>query len=115
MPACANMTWMEVAGVDVRQRSEVEIPGVRVVDLELEIRIRILFRLLQDRVFEGIALTERTVAVHVVVHPLIDRRGLLRNRLECRMRMEQCQRGREAVVRHAVDADLAVVVWNVLY
>ena len=39
-----------------------------------------LVGLLQNAVLEGVALPERPVAVHVVIHPLIDRSRLLAHR-----------------------------------
>ncbi len=49
----------------------------------------------------------------VVVHPLIDRRGLLADGLERGMRMQQSERRGEPVVGDSVDAHFAVVVGDV--
>ena len=106
---------VEVPGIDVRDRAEREIPGIGVVDLECEVGVLELVRLLEDGVLERIALAQRTVAVIVVVHPLVDRRRLLAHGLEGRMRVQQRQRGGQPVVRHAVHAHLAVVVRHMLY
>ena len=100
---------VQVVGVDVREWAECQVPGVGVVRLEREVRVLVLVRLLEHRVLEGIALAQRPVAMHVVVHPLVHGRGLLADCLEGRVGMEQCERGGEAVVRHAEHADVAVV------
>ena len=70
--------------------------------------------LLHHGVLEGIAQAEGAVAVHVVVHPLVHRRGLFGDRFQRGMRMEQGERGGKAVVGDAEDADAAVVVGYVL-
>jgi hypothetical protein len=49
----------------------------------------------------------------VVVHPLIDRRGLLADNLERGMRVQQGQGSGEAAVGDSVDAQFAVVVGDV--
>ena len=87
-----------------------EIPGIGVVGLEVEVRVRVLVRLLVHRVFERVALAQRAVAMVVVVHPLIGGRRLLRDRLQRRMRTQQRHRRGQAVVGDAEHADLAVVV-----
>ena len=68
-----------------------------------------LVGLLEHGVLECVALAQRPVAVVVVVHPLIDRSGLLAHRLQRGVRMQQRQRGGQTVVRHARHADVAVV------
>ena len=52
--------------------------------------------------------------MHIVVHPLIDRRRLLTDRLERRMRLEHAQRSGEAVVGDPVHPYIAVVVRHML-
>ena len=42
-----------------------------VVDIEVEVRVFVLVGPLQHRILEGIAQPQRSVAVHVVVHPLV--------------------------------------------
>ena len=105
---------MEVPGVDVRQRPEVEVPGIRVVGFEIEVRIRVLVRLLVHGILERVALAQRAVAMVVVVHPLIGGRRLLRDRGQRRMRPQQRHRRCQAVVRDTEHPDLAVVVRHVL-
>src|SRR2546422_1351255 len=56
-------------------------------------------RLLEHRVLERIALAQRAVAVHVVVHPLVHGRGLLADRFEGRVGVKQRQGSGESVVR----------------
>ena len=70
--------------------------------------------LFHHRVFEVVAEAEGAVAVVVVVHPLIARRGLLADRLERRVRVSSIARGGVAVVGDAQGADAAVVVRHVL-
>ena len=41
---------MKVFGVDVGERSQIEVPRIRIVCLELKIRIRVFLRLLQHGV-----------------------------------------------------------------
>ena len=64
---------VQEAGVDVRQGTESQIPRVGVVSVEVEMSVRVLVRLLQNRVLDGVALAQGAVTMHVVVHPLIDR------------------------------------------
>src|ERR1700694_1372499 len=47
------------ASLDVRERAERQIPRVRVVDLEREVRVLVLVRLLEHRVLERVALAQR--------------------------------------------------------
>jgi hypothetical protein len=96
------------------QGSQVQIPLVGVVVLEIKMGIRVFISLFQYRILEGIALAKSSIAMVIVVHPLIDRRCLFADRLERRVRMQQSQPRRQPVVRHPVDAYLAVVVRNIL-
>src|SRR6266852_9899616 len=89
---------VEILGVDVGERTEIEIPLVRVVRLEIEVRVLVLISLLQDGVFEVVALAERSIAVIVVVHPLIDGRGLLADSLERGVWVEKSEGGGQTVV-----------------
>ena len=106
---------VQIFRVDVRERTEIEIPLVSIVRFEIEMRIRVLIGLLHDRVFKVVALAQRAEAVVVVVHPLIDGRGLLADRLQRRMRMKQRERSGQAIVGDAVHPDLAVVVRDILH
>ena len=78
-------------------------------------RVLVLVGLLHDGIFEVVALAQRAVAVVVVVHPLIDGRGLLADRLERRMRMQQRERGGEPVVGDAEHSDLAIVIGDIFH
>src|SRR5580765_5471628 len=104
----------QVFGVDVGEWPKIQVPLVGIVGLELKVSVLVLVGLLHDGVFEIVALTKRSVAVIVVVHPLIHGRSLLAHGFESGMGMEQRQRGGQAVVGNAVHADLAVVVGNIL-
>ncbi len=106
---------VQIFRVDVRERAEIEIPLVGVVGFEIEVRVLVLVGLLHDRVFEVVALAQRAEAVVVVVHPLVDGRGLLADGLERGMRMQQGERGRQAIVGDAEHSDLPVVVGNVFH
>ena len=53
--------------------------------------------------------------MHVVVHPLVDGRCLLADRLERRVRLEQRHPGGHPIVRDAVHPHFAVVVGDVLH
>ena len=101
---------MNIFVVDVGERAEIEIPLVGVVDFEFEMRVLVLVGLLHDRVFEIVAFAQSTETVVVVIHPLIDGRGLLAHGFQRGMRMKQRERGGEAVVGNAIHADFAVVV-----
>ena len=83
---------VQVLRVDVRQRPERQVPGISVVRLEAEMCVRVLVRLLVHGVLERVALTQRAVAMVVVVHPLIGRRRLLGDRRQRRMWLEQRHR-----------------------
>ena len=106
---------VKIFRVDVRERAEIEIPLVRVVDLEIEIRVLVLIRLLEHRVFKVVALAQRAEAMVVVVHPLVDGRGLLADGLERGVRMEQRERSCQAIVGDSVHPNLAVIVGNVFH
>ena len=62
---------MEIFGVDVGERAEVEIPLVGVVGVEVEVGVLLFVGLLHHGVFEIVTLAQRAVAVIVVVHPLV--------------------------------------------
>ena len=49
--------------------------------------------LLHDGILEGVAFAEGAVAMHIVVHPLIDGRGLFADCFERGIGMEQGQAG----------------------
>ena len=106
---------VKIFRVDVGERAEIEIPLVGVIYLEVEVGVLVLVGLLHNGVFEVIAFAQCAVAMIIVVHPLIDGRGLLADRLERGMRMEQCQRCREAIVGDAIHSDFAVIVGNILH
>ena len=53
--------------------------------------------------------------VIVIVHPLIDRRCLLADRFQRRVRMQQRERSRQAAIGHPVHADLSVIVGDIPY
>ena len=76
--------------------------------------VLVFVRLLHHRVFEIVAFAQGAVAMVVVVHPLIDGRGLLADRLQRRVRMQKGKRGCQAIVRNTVHPDFAVVVGNIL-
>ena len=78
-------------------------------------RVGVLVGLFHHRVFKVVAFAERAVAVIVVIHPLIDGRSLLAHCFQRGMRMQQRQRGGQAVVGDSVHSDFAAVVWNILY
>ena len=106
---------MQIVGVDVGELAKPQIPGVSIIDIEIEIRVLVLVRLLEHRVLDGVALAQRTVAMHVVVHPLVDGRCLLADRLERRVRLEQRHPGGHPIVRDAVHPNFAIVVGDVLH
>jgi len=62
---------VQVLGVDVPDWPEVQIPLVRVVGFEVEMRVLVLVRLLHHGVFEVVALPKRAEAMVVVIHPLV--------------------------------------------
>ena len=106
---------VQVLRVDVRHRAELQVPVVGVVDVEVEVRVLELVRLLVDGVLERVTLAQRAVSMIVVVHPLVGRRRLLADGLERRMRHEQRHRRRQPIVRHAVDPHATIVVRDVLH
>src|SRR4029079_5439745 len=83
---------MQVLLVDVRERAKGEIPRIGVVSFEDKICIFILISLLKDGIFKSIALAQRSVVMIVVVHPLINRRGLLADGFEGRVGLQKSQR-----------------------
>src|SRR5215469_9736675 len=105
---------VQVLKVDIGKGSQIQVPLVRVIGLKIEMRVLVLVGLLHDGVFEVVALAQRTVTVIIVVHPLINRRRLLTDGSERRMRMEQGERSRQPVVGNAVHSDLATVVRHVV-
>ena len=66
-----------------------QIPVVGVVGVEVEVGVLVFVGLLQYRVFEGVALAQCSVTMVVVVHPLVDRRGLLADGLDRGMRVQE--------------------------
>src|SRR5579872_7192840 len=58
---------MQIFRIDVGERSQIEIPLVRIVGFEIEMRVLVLIGLLHDGVFEVVALAQRTVAMVVIV------------------------------------------------
>ncbi len=105
---------MEILVVQIRDRAEVEIPLIGVVGLEVEVRVLVLVGLLHDSVLEVVAFAQGAVAVVVVIHPLIDRRRLLTYSFQSRMRMQQGEGRRQAVIRDAPHTHFAIVVGNIL-
>ncbi len=104
---------VQIFRIDVRQRTHAEIPLVSVVGFELEMCVLVLVGLFHDRVFKVVAFAERAETVVVVVHPLIHRRGLLADGSQRRVRMEERECGREAIIGDAEHPHLAVVIGNV--
>ena len=90
---------VQEAGVQRGQRTGREIPREGVVDVELEVRVRVLVRFLEHAVLERVALAERAEVMHVVVHPPVHGRCLLAHRLECGMRLQQGHRRGQPVVQ----------------
>ena len=78
-------------------------------------RVGVLVGLFHHRVFKVVAFAERAVAVVVVIHPLIDGRGLFTHGFQCWMRMQQRQRGGQAVVGDSVHSHFAAVVGDVFH
>ena len=104
---------MQIFAIDVRQRSQIQVPLVGIVNVEVEMGVLVFVRLLHHRVFEVVAFPKGAVTMVVVIHPLIDGRGLLADGLQRRVRVKQRKRGSQAIVGDAVHADFAVVVGNV--
>ncbi len=105
---------VEVARVHGRQRPEPQVPVVRVVRVEGELRV-LLGRLHHRRVLEAVAEPEGTVVVEVVAEPHVGGTRLGARGLERRVRVEQRHRGRPPAVRYAEDPDAAVGVGHVLH
>src|SRR4029077_17803188 len=79
---------MYVMVVDVRQRSKVQVPLVRIPLVERKIGVGKLVTLLHHRILKVVAEAKGTVAVVVVMHPFIDRTCcLLADGLQRRMRV----------------------------
>ncbi|MDX6461650.1 MAG: hypothetical protein QOE55_5347 [Acidobacteriaceae bacterium] len=106
---------MQILRIRLGEGPKVQVPLIGVIGIEVEVRIRVLIGLFQHRVLEGIALAQRSVAVHIVVHPLVHRRSLFADCLQRRVRMQQRQPCRQSVVRHPIDAHSAVVMRNILH
>ena len=105
---------VEVLGVDVRERTEIEVPRIGVVGLEVEVGVGVLVGLFIYGVLERIALAQRAVAVIVVVHPLVRGRCLLRDRFQRRVRVQECHRRGEAIVGDTEHPHLTAVPGHVL-
>ena len=103
---------LEVAGVDVAQCPELQVPLVGVVAVELEVEVD-LGRLHHRDVFEAVAEPKRPMMMEVVTEELIGRRRLRRDRLEGRMRLQHTHDREPPAVGDAEHADAAVIVGNV--
>src|SRR5262249_30384315 len=101
--------------VDIGERTKIEIRAVCVIGLELEMRVFILVSLFHYGVLEGIAFAQRAVAVHVIVHPLINWGSLLTDGFERRVGMKQRKSGGQAVIRDSEHSHFAIVVRHVFY
>ncbi len=84
---------VEIVRIRIRERPEVEIPLVGVVGVEVKMLVGVFVGLLHDGIFEGVAFAESAVAVHVVIHPLIDGGGLFADGLQRGIGMEQGEAG----------------------
>ena len=76
---------MQILGIEIGHRTDIQVPLISVVSGEFEVGILPLVRLFHDGVFEVIAEAQGSVAMVVVVHPLVHRRSLFTYRLERRM------------------------------
>ena len=106
---------VKVLRVDVGERAEIEIPLVSVVSLEIEMGVLVLVGLLHHGVFKVVTLAQRAVAVVIVIHPLIDGRGLFAHGFQRRVRVKKSERGRQAVVGNTVHANVPVVVRHIFH
>ena len=77
-------------------------------------RILVLVSLLQHRVLKGVTFAQRPITMIVIVHPLVDGRGLLTDGLDGGMGMQKGEPSGESVVGNSVDAHLAIVVRHML-
>ena len=64
---------MQILGVYVGERTELEIPIEGVVDIEREMGVGVLVGLFENGVFEIVTEAEGAVAVVIIVHPLVGR------------------------------------------
>src|SRR5882762_1575786 len=75
--------------------------------------VGVLVGLFHHGIFEVVALAQRAVAVVVIIHPLVDRRGLFADGLQRWVRLQQRQRRGQAVVGDSVHPNLAAVVGHI--
>src|SRR5215831_9675908 len=78
-------------------------------------RVLVLVSLFHHGVLEGIAFAQGAVAMIVIVHPLIDRGGLLTDGFERWVGIKKRKSRGQTVIRDSVHAHLAVVIRHVFY
>ena len=105
---------MQIFRVDIGERAEIEIPLIGVVRLEFEVRILVLVGLFEHGVFKIVTLAQRAIAMVVVVHPLVDGRGLFADGLEGRVRVQEREPGGQTIVGDSIHPDLSRVVKDVV-
>ena len=103
---------VQVLGIDVGERPEIEVPLEGVVAVELE-RLLLLRRLHSCRVLEAVAQAERAVMVEVVAQEHVGGRCLRRRGFERRVRVEHRHEGEPAGIRYPEHSHAAVVVGDV--
>jgi hypothetical protein len=106
---------VEIFCVDVGERAQIEIPLICVVGLKLKISILVFVGLLQQGIFKVVAFAQRAEVVIVVIHPFIDGRGLLADRLERRVRVEKGECGGKTGIGNTKHADVTIVIRDIFH
>ena len=110
----ARQLAMEVAVVDIGKGSQREVPLIGVQAIELELGVVILAQLEQGRVLEAVAQAERAVVMGVIADELIGRRGILDDRLERRVGVEQRHGGGPGGIGSADHPGAAIIIRDVV-
>ncbi len=105
---------LKVFRVDVGQGPELEVPLEGVMPVELEVRVD-LAGFHHGHVFKAVAQAEGAVVMKIVAEEHICGRGLRRDCLECRMRLQHAHDRQPAWIADAQHADAPVVVRHLLH
>jgi len=105
---------LEILRIRVRQRAELEVPVVSIVNVEGKV-ILPLRRFHHSRVLEAVAQAERTVVMEVVAEKHVRGAGLRARRAKRRMRVEQRHGRCPPPVRHSHNSHATIVPRHVLH
>jgi len=106
---------VEIALVDVPERSEVQIPIIEIELREGEVAVGGLVVLHFVTVFESVTEPERAIMMKVVAEEEIAHTGLLRGRLQRGMRVDRADERQPAGIGYTGDANFAIVIGYMLH